>query len=81
LIASNGLLFGGGTCLSAAAWTTMSTPSIAMRRPRQVADIPDKVTHAGISGLGPPLLHLVLLELVATVDDRFRGRCRSALCE
>ena len=45
LMHSNGLYSAAGTCFSAAAWTTMSTPSQRPPQPGLVAHVADEPAH------------------------------------
>ena len=70
--ASNGLYSQTGTCLSAAAWTIMSTPRVARTRRVAVAHVADQVAQPVV--VGEAALQVPLLELVAAEDpDRPRS--------
>ena len=68
LIASIGLYSQAGTCLSAAAWTTISTPCMARRRRSLVAHIADEVAQARVVEAADA--HFMLFELVPAEDDQ-----------
>ena len=69
--ASNGLYSEAGTCFSAAAWTTTSTPRSRPFRRSTVADVAEQEAQPAVAV--EAALHLRLLELVAAVDaDRRR---------
>ena len=67
---SNGLYSAAGTCFSAAAWMTMSMPSSARRSRVLVAHVADEIAQRRILGRREVLRHLVLLQLVARIDDQ-----------
>ena len=65
--ASKGLYSPAGTCLRAAAWMTMSTPSKASLRPVAVAHVADEVAQAVVIVAADA--HHVLLQLVSAEDQ------------
>ncbi len=73
LIASIGLYSQAGTCFSAAAWTTTSTPLNGALQPVAVAHVADEVAEWPPVGVGETGPHLVLLQLVAAEDDQLLG--------
>ena len=78
LTASRGLYSAAGTCFSAAAWTTKSTPSKRSTEAIAVPDVTDEeadpIIRADVSR------ELRLLELIATEHDHATGRGLSQDC-
>ena len=64
---SIGLYSAAGTCFSAAAWMTIVDAAHRLHQAVPVAHVADEVAHA--AGASNSCCHLVLLQLVARVDD------------